>query len=141
MRVMPGAPGGTCRIGAKTAFDISSALRHAAALDAKLWPIAHRSVDPSDPGWLAKLEARSPLDEAGVRAETEALMDSLLDADASCGDAALRETIRKLMGEHSAFSLATGVALSPETRKGFTATSSACRRSTARRTFAMSPSP
>jgi hypothetical protein len=70
--------------------------RRAAALDARLAPIAHRK---------AKLGLTRAVDEAGVRPEAEALLRELLDAYAA-GDDARRSFIRSLFRTYGAFAWA-----------------------------------
>jgi hypothetical protein len=42
-------------------------------------PIARRPVDLRDPSWMARLTARRPpLEEAGIRAEVEALLEEIV---------------------------------------------------------------
>src|SRR5439155_19806049 len=55
---------------------ISKLASRLAALDAALRPIANRPVDITQPGWAERRMA--PLDEAGVRTASEALLADLL---------------------------------------------------------------
>jgi hypothetical protein len=62
------------------AFDIDAALRSAARFDARLEPIAKRTVDVNDPDWVSKMRNSRPLDEAGIRPAAQTLLDDLLTA-------------------------------------------------------------
>jgi hypothetical protein len=73
-----------------------------ALLDLCLEPIAKRPVDLSDPAWAEKLRATEPLDEAGVRAETEEALRALLDRYEH-GDDETRAAVRAVFDRHSSF--------------------------------------
>lgn len=73
-----------------------------ALLDLCLEPIAKRPVDLSDPAWAEKLRAAEPLDEAGVRAEAEAALRTLLDRYEH-GDDETRAAVRALFERHPSF--------------------------------------
>ncbi|MFJ7218780.1 hypothetical protein [Amycolatopsis sp. NPDC098790] len=76
-----------------------------ALLDSCLRPIAQRPVDLSDPGWQEKLRAAEPLDEAGIRAETEEALRALLDRYEH-GDAEARAAVRALFDRYPSFTWA-----------------------------------
>ena len=100
-------------------FALESARKAAAALNARLSPIANRPVDINDPNWMQKLQnAPSPLDEANVRKEAQTLMESILEAY-SAGAAADRAAIREVLRDNSAFAWATGPSEPPTTSLGF----------------------
>jgi hypothetical protein len=90
-----------------------------ARLNEKLRPIAERPVDTSDPNWSRALQnAPDPLDEAGVRTDAEAVLESLLRAYAMAS-ASARASIREIVAENRAFAWATGVPEPPTTAQAF----------------------
>jgi hypothetical protein len=100
-------------------FELKSARGAAQTLDRALKPIADRPVDITDSDWVKKAHSRpSPLDEAGVREEAEALLDSLLDVYRSGGDDD-RLAVREILGENPAFTWATRVTEPPTSAEGF----------------------
>jgi hypothetical protein len=101
-------------------FDIATARQKAALLDAKLKPIAKRSVDVNDPAWIEKMRSSRPLDEAGVRQEAETLLDNLLKAYRT-GDSQLRAAIRALFALNPSFAWAAAPAQPANTPEGFRA--------------------
>jgi len=101
-------------------FEIATALRIAALLDAKLKPIATRTVDLNDPAWVEKLRTSRPLDEAGIRQEAETLLGHLLNAYDN-GAMPLRAEIRALFAANPNFAWATGPAQPANTLDGFRA--------------------
>lgn len=90
-----------------------------ATLNRKLKPIAEQPVDPNDTQWEERMRnGPKPLDQAGVRAEAEAVLKTILDAYAA-GDAPMRTSIRQLIAENRAFAWATGVPIPATTEQGF----------------------
>jgi hypothetical protein len=88
-------------------------------LDARLQPIAQRSVDIRDPDWFTKLRrGPDPLDELGVRSETEALLQEVIQLYFE-GDDATRQAIRKLFFQNPSFSWAAKLSFPPTTPEGF----------------------
>ncbi|MGM1062814.1 hypothetical protein [Saccharothrix sp. Mg75] len=82
--------------------DLSAVEAGVAELDAVLEPIAKRPVDVNDPDWVEKMSAApAPLDEAGVRAEAEALLAEVLDRYAA--DPASRPALRALFARCTSF--------------------------------------
>ena len=79
-------------------------------LDNRLKAIANRPVDISDPGWVGKLTAVNPIDEAGVREEAAALIRDILDAYPQV-DAGQRDRIRALFATHRSLAWAAGFVL------------------------------
>lgn len=102
----------------KAHFDPTQAHAIAAAIDEKLRPIAETPVDPNDPTWMDRMRQSSPLDEAGVRPEAEALLLCLLEAYAS-GTSNQRVEIRELFRKNWAFSWAATVPETAATLTGF----------------------
>lgn len=102
----------------KSHFNLAKAHEIAAVLNEKLRPIAEAPVDLNDPTWMDRMRLSEPLDEAGVRAEVESLLMSLLDAYAS-GSSQQRADIRELFRKNSAFSWAATVPQSAATAEGF----------------------
>jgi hypothetical protein len=75
-------------------------------LDARLKPSAQRPVDIFDPDWLTNLRGRpDPLDEAGVRLETETLLTEVLQRYPDQDDVA-RQVIREMFATNPSFSWA-----------------------------------
>jgi hypothetical protein len=88
-------------------------------LDERLRPIANRPVDVTQPGWWPRLEQRPhPLDEAGVRPETEDLLKELIDSYQGAGEED-REMMRDWFAKYRAFSWAASLPASPTTEEGF----------------------
>jgi hypothetical protein len=80
----------------------------ASRLDASLRPIANRSVDISDPGWIDKARRQvNPLDAAGVRDDAATLISDVLDAYPRV-TAEQRERIRALFAAHRSLGWAVG---------------------------------
>ncbi|MET3424181.1 hypothetical protein BJ973_003393 [Actinoplanes tereljensis] len=78
-----------------------------AAADDLLRLIATRPVDVNDPDWMAKLQAAPPaVDEAGVRAETTAALEVLLEAYET---ASLRAEVREIFRAYPSFRWAVGL--------------------------------
>lgn len=98
-------------------FNLAEAHALAAALNEKLRPIAETPVDLSDPTWMDRMRQSSPLDQAGVRPEAEALLLSLLNAYAS-GTSERRADIRDVFRKNSAFRWAATVQQSATTAEG-----------------------
>jgi hypothetical protein len=93
--------------------------RRMAALDERLRPIAHQPVDLDDPSWLESLEALpTPLDEAGIRSQGEALVDEL-GARYERGAPEEREAIRGLFARYRLFAWAADVGAPTSTADGF----------------------
>jgi hypothetical protein len=102
-------------------------MEHAIAkFDRALRPIAKRQVDISGPDWGQKLhtfvqKARSappPLEEAGIKAEAETLLETVLAAYAG-GDEAMRVAIRGLFERYTSFRWASTLSCPPTTAEGF----------------------
>jgi hypothetical protein len=88
-------------------------------MEERLVPIAKRTVDITAPGWVAKLrELPDPLDEAGVRAEAQALLDELID-EYQRVDADVRRAICDLVAAYRAFARAASLASVPTTDVSF----------------------
>ena len=88
-------------------------------LDQRLRPIANRPVDITKPGWGARLmKGPHPLDEAGVRHETELLLEELMTSYLNGGEET-RQAIRKLFREHKAFAWAATLPFDPTTEENF----------------------
>ncbi len=73
-----------------------------ARLDAAIRPIANRPVDPSDPRLSGKVGRFTPLDEAGVREDAEALLLDILHGYATAAEAE-RRAVRALVDEYPSF--------------------------------------
>lgn len=82
--------------------------RRIAALDVRVRPIANGTA----PG------AQAPLDELGIRAETEALLHEIIDAYRVADDAG-RDAIRHLWTQHSSFAWAATLPFTPLTAERF----------------------
>lgn len=99
--------------------NLTLAAQRAAELDRVLKPIAERPVDIDDPLWERKLrDAPLAIDEAGVRAQAEALMSELLDCYSS-GSIAERSAVRAILRDNRAFTWATPIEGEPHTMGGF----------------------
>jgi hypothetical protein len=89
-----------------------------ALVDAAVRPIAEQPVDVTDPDWVKKMGQRpAPLDEAGVRAEAESLLEALITVYAQ-GDEALRVSVRGLFSRYTSFRWAAHLPVEP-TPEGF----------------------
>jgi hypothetical protein len=99
-------------------LNLAEARTLAATLNEKLRPIAETPVDPNDPTWMDRMRQSSPLDQAGVRPEAEALLLSLLNAYAS-GTSQRRADIRDVFRKNSAFRWAATIRQSAATTEGF----------------------
>jgi len=88
------------------------------AIDERLRPIANRPVDISDPNWVTKARRSSPLDEAGVRAAAQELLQKLVHAYAT-GDDEARASIRALFRRFSSFAWAATLPSPMTTTAGF----------------------
>jgi hypothetical protein len=74
-----------------------------ALVNAALRPIAEAPVDVSDPEWVEKTRRRpDAMDEAGVRAEAEAVLRAVLTTYADA-DEDLRTSLRGLFERYTAF--------------------------------------
>jgi hypothetical protein len=93
-------------------------------LDDALKPIAARPIDFTDlkdPNWLTRVKnAPSPLEEAGVKSETENLLAELVAGYPACDDQA-RQAVRKLFADHPSFSWAAALPYKPITDESFRA--------------------
>lgn len=90
-------------------------------LDALLQPIAHRPIAFERLPELARNPpVFRPLDEAGIRAEAEALVDRLLRYYESADDAG-RDAARRLLGRHRAFCWAARPKAPRDTAEGLRA--------------------
>jgi hypothetical protein len=88
-------------------------------IDERLHPIATRPIAFDAVKTLTLLaEARSPLDEAGVRSETEALLNALA-AEYQRSDEETRKAIRRLFASYQYFAWAASFSVSPITEAGF----------------------
>ena len=68
-------------------------------LEQRLQPIANRPIDLTRPGWVERLRSNAPpLDEAGIRSETETLLAELIAAYSKSDDAT-RTASRKMFAE------------------------------------------
>jgi hypothetical protein len=100
-------------------FDLNAIKQEMADLDERLRPIAKSLVDINDPDWVNKFtRGPRPLDQAGVRPEAEALLDTLLEAYRTKGDE-VRASIRSLFAQNPSYAWATGVPQPPTTEEGF----------------------
>jgi hypothetical protein len=92
-----------------------------AALDAALKPIADRPIDITDPDWYARLRNfPNPLEEAGVRHETEDLLSEVIQFYPG-SDGETRAAIRKLFADHRSFTWAAALSYRPVTDESFRA--------------------
>jgi len=83
-------------------------------LNARLEPIASREVDINDPDWEDKLSMTpSPLDEAGVRQESEAALTAAIDLYTR-SDGQDREAIRQTFRRNPAFAWAATLPFEPD---------------------------
>ena len=89
-----------------------------AKLDGALRPIAERPVDISDATWLRRAYASRPLEEAVIKSEAEALLESILRRY-SVSDETTRIAIRRLFERYSSFRWASSLACAPTTAEGF----------------------
>lgn len=88
-------------------------------LDGRLRSIARRPVDTNQPDWLERLQAnKQPLDEAGVREETEGLLRDLISIYAQASGET-RSTIRRLFVEYDSFAWAAALSTPWTTAAGF----------------------
>src|SRR5215467_14008026 len=82
-------------------------------LDARLRPIATRPVDITKPGWLNHLQNQPlPLDEAGIRKSTEALLIEIVDAYPQRSEE-IRGAIRQLFVTYRSFAWAATLPAGP----------------------------
>ena len=92
--------------------------KRVALVNAALRPIAEAPVDVGDPDWEEKArQGPDPLDEAGVRAEAEAVLRAVLTAYAD-GDEELRTFLRGLFEHYTAFRWGVRLPFEP-TPEGF----------------------
>jgi hypothetical protein len=83
----------------------------ASRLDARVRPIATRSVDISDPAWVDEARRQvNPLDEAGVRDDAARLISGIFDAYPRV-TADERDRIRGLFAAHRSLAWAAGFLL------------------------------
>jgi hypothetical protein len=88
-------------------------------LDERLRPIATRPVDITNPEWVRLLtESQHPLDEAGLRSATEALLDDVIEGYQKCEEEK-RIAIRKLFATYSSFAWAATLSVAPITDEAF----------------------
>ena len=88
-------------------------------IDERLRPIATRPVAFNDVKSITRLaEARSPLDEVGIRSETEALLKALA-AEYENSDEETRKAIRRLFVCYPHFAWAASFSVSPNAEAGF----------------------
>lgn len=92
--------------------------KRVALVNAALRPIAEEPVDIGDPDWEERMRERPcAMDEAGVRAEAEAVLRAVLTAYAD-GDEDLRIFLRGLFEHYTAFRWAVHLPFEP-TPEGF----------------------
>lgn len=85
--------------------------RRIARIDGAVRPIARRSLDFNDSNWLQNLRGGpDPLDQAGVKAEAEALLRVLIEAYALV-DEETRASVRELLAHYSSFAWAATLPL------------------------------
>jgi len=94
--------------------DIAAVEAEIARLDRALAPLARRPVDITKPGWVENLRAVRPLEEAGVAADTQALLEGLLPAYALSAPAE-RAALRALFARYTAFRWAATLPAEPVT--------------------------
>jgi hypothetical protein len=88
-------------------------------LDERLLPIADRPIDITKPEWdLLLKQSPHPLDEAGVRAEAEHLLEELITSYQSAVEEH-RQALRKLFAKYRAFAWASSLPVSPTIAEGF----------------------
>jgi hypothetical protein len=88
-------------------------------LEVRLRPIAKKPVDITKPGWGLRLaQCPHPLDEAGVRRETDMLLQELVNAY-QAGVEDEREAVRKLFSQYRAFAWAATLPFAPTTEENF----------------------
>ena len=88
-------------------------------LDALLRPIANRPVDITRRDWFKRLQRNTPpLEEAGVDAAAEALLNELFGAYLN-GTDETREAIRELFVQYRAFAWAVNLSERPRTAGAF----------------------
>ena len=88
-------------------------------LNERLVVIANRPVDVTDPNWVALLKQRPhPLDEAGARADAEALLGDLAHEYEQTDDVT-RSAIRAMFASYGAFSWAATMMGAPSTAAQF----------------------
>jgi hypothetical protein len=98
--------------------ELSEFERVVARLDAQLKPVANRTYDFNDPGWIAQLaNTPDPLDETGLRVEMETLLVEITDHYATC-DHETRQAIRSLFEKHASASWAASFSRAPTTIEG-----------------------
>lgn len=85
-----------------------------ASFDERLRPIATRAVDLSDPDWAKKFPSprQPPLDEAGIRAPAEALLEQIVQQYPAFDDPT-RERVRELFRAHHSFAWAATLGYRP----------------------------
>jgi hypothetical protein len=89
------------------------------ALEQQLRPIAQRSIDINKPGWEDELKNRpNPLEEAGVRSESEALLAELVACYAA-GTEPERQSIRRFFDDCRSFSWVAALPFDPDTTENF----------------------
>ncbi len=90
-------------------------------LDAMIKPIATRPIDITDPDWFTKLQTfPNPLEQAGVKTETENLLSELITYYPTRDDET-RGAIRKLFADNRSFSWAAALSYKPITDESFRA--------------------
>src|SRR5690349_1675016 len=88
-------------------------------LEQRLRPIADRPVDITKPGWGLRLtQSPNPLDEAGMRPETESFLQELFNVYRASGEDE-REAVRKLFEQYRAFAWAASLPFEPTTEENF----------------------
>lgn len=90
-------------------------------IDAKLRPIAKRRVDLSNPNWFNEMtQGAAPVDRAGVRADAQALMKTLV-RDYAVADAGWRAGARALYRRFDSFGWGVPAPFDAATPAGFRA--------------------
>ena len=88
-------------------------------LEERLLPIAKQPVDITVPNWIGLLQqSPHPLDEAGVRADAEALLEEVIIEYQNCPPNT-RQAIRKLFDTYRSFSWAATLPYAPTTEASF----------------------
>src|SRR5262245_22507431 len=88
-------------------------------LDQRLRPIADTPVDITQPGWGKRLrQLPHPLDQAGIRLQTEALLTEIISAYEQEDDES-RRSLRLLFARYRAFGWAATLPLKPTTEGAF----------------------
>jgi hypothetical protein len=99
--------------------DLSELERTLATLDELLAPVARRSFDFNDHGWVAQLlSTPDPLDETGLRAEMATLLADVTDLYAGCS-VKTRAAVRALFARYGSAAWAASPPWPPTSEDGF----------------------